>query len=266
MSEHPLISSLVQGRLCEGIDDAEEVTSELPSKDVALPISADSSQLAAIYESISGKSFVLHGPPGTGKSQTITNIISNALFHGKRVLFVAEKMAALEVVQRRLAAIGLDPFCLELHSNKMEKRLFLEQLNRALEVSAQSDGEEYRRKADELYVQRLQLIGYVEALHRKHEQSGLSLSDCIERYLSAEALPMAIEKKVIEKLSEKDAHALRDKILMLNSAETILGMPVHDHPLYGMLPKRKPEAKKGAYVSPLLGSDTIEKHLPTGCA
>ena len=63
------------------------------------------------------KTFILHGPPGTGKSQTITNIIANALYKGKRVLFVAEKMAALSVVQNRLAAIGLAPFCLEIHSN-----------------------------------------------------------------------------------------------------------------------------------------------------
>ena len=65
-----------------------------------------------------GESFVLHGPPGTGKSQTITNMIANALYNGKSVLFVAEKMAALSVVQRRLEKIGLGPFCLEMHSNK----------------------------------------------------------------------------------------------------------------------------------------------------
>ena len=122
MMEHPMIQSLVEGKLYEGIaDDGETAEEELPSEDVALPISADSSQLAAIVDAAAGKSFVLHGPPGTGKSQTITNIIANALFHGKRVLFVAEKMAALEVVQKRLAAIGLAPFCLELHSNKSGK-------------------------------------------------------------------------------------------------------------------------------------------------
>ena len=96
MSEHPLIHSLVDGKLHEEIDnDATIEEKEIASEEIALPISADSSQLAAIYEAASGKSFVLHGPPGTGKSQTITNIISNALFHGKRVLFVAEKLSHL---------------------------------------------------------------------------------------------------------------------------------------------------------------------------
>ena len=267
MMSSDIVRSLIEGRLLVEDEmpaaDARELDRNDRPDAYALPIDADSSQFEAVVESGQGRSFTLYGPPGTGKSQTITNLISNAVYQGKRVLFVAQKRAALEVVKSRLEKIGIGPFCLELHSNKMEKRLFLQQLNRTLEVTAQSDGKEYRRKADELYVQRLQLIGYVEALHRKHEQSGLSLSDCIERYLSAETLPIAIEKNVIEKLSEKDAHTLCDKILMLNSAETILGMPIHEHPLYGMLPKRKPEAKKGAYVSPLLGSDTIERHLPT---
>lgn len=65
-------------------------------------------------------SFVLHGPPGTGKSQTITAMIANALTKEKTVLFVAEKMAALEVVQKRLAALGIQDFCLEIHSNKLK--------------------------------------------------------------------------------------------------------------------------------------------------
>ena len=73
-----------------------------------------------------GQSFVLHGPPGTGKSQTITALIANILAEGKTVLFIAEKMAALEVVQKRLEAIGLGPFCLELHSNKSKKKDILD--------------------------------------------------------------------------------------------------------------------------------------------
>ena len=76
---------------------------QLSPTDIVLPIIADSSQLEAIYEAVHDKTFILHGPPGTGKSQTITNIIANALYKGKRVLFVAEKMAALSVVQNRLA-------------------------------------------------------------------------------------------------------------------------------------------------------------------
>ncbi|MDE6535157.1 MAG: DUF4011 domain-containing protein, partial [Muribaculaceae bacterium] len=96
--------------------------------DLMLPINYDSSQLEAVAECSSGRSFVLHGPPGTGKSQTITNMIANSIYQGKRVLFVAEKNAALEVVRARLNAIGLEPYCLELHSNKTDKRSFFSQV------------------------------------------------------------------------------------------------------------------------------------------
>ena len=108
---------------------------QLSPTDIVLPIIADSSQLEAIYEAVHDKTFILHGPPGTGKSQTITNIIANALYKGKRVLFVAEKMAALSVVQNRLAAIGLAPFCLEIHSNKTKKSTVISQLKKQRKLS-----------------------------------------------------------------------------------------------------------------------------------
>ena len=79
----------------------EKLDEEYLPGDIAVPIAADASQLSAICAAGKGKSFILHGPPGTGKSQTITNIIANALYQGKSVLFIAEKMAALSVVQKR---------------------------------------------------------------------------------------------------------------------------------------------------------------------
>ena len=91
---------------------------------------ADSSQAIAIQEVLAGKNLVIQGPPGTGKSQTITNIVAGAVASGKSVLFVAEKMAALEVVHERLAAAKLGPICLELHSRKSSKSSVLEQLRK----------------------------------------------------------------------------------------------------------------------------------------
>lgn len=93
-------------------------------------VDADSSQTVAIAEAAGGRSLVVKGPPGTGKSQTITNIIAAAVARGKKVLFVAEKMAALDVVHRRLRQVGLGPLTLELHSNKVNKRTVLEELKR----------------------------------------------------------------------------------------------------------------------------------------
>ncbi|MCI0727427.1 MAG: DUF3320 domain-containing protein [Chloroflexi bacterium] len=97
-------------------------------------VDADSSQLLALLDVMHGRNLVIQGPPGTGKSQTITNIIAGAIGQGKTVLFVAEKMAALEVVKRRLDHIGLGDACLELHSHKTSKKVLLDELQRTLEL------------------------------------------------------------------------------------------------------------------------------------
>lgn len=151
--------------------------------DLAIPLSADSSQMLAIAEAAKGKSFVLHGPPGTGKSQTITNLIANALYHGKSVLFVAEKMAALNVVQHRLENIGLAPFCLELHSNKASKSSVLSQLEKSLEVGRIKHPEKYKATADRLKAMRVSMNSVIDGLHKKHE-SNISVYDAIEQYES----------------------------------------------------------------------------------
>jgi hypothetical protein len=103
-------------------------------KDFAAPLPYDSTQLKAILDCGLGKSFILDGPPGTGKSQTIVNMIVNAFYHGKTVLFVAEKKAALDVVYDRLDKIELSRFCLELHSNKANKSDFFEKLKHSMNL------------------------------------------------------------------------------------------------------------------------------------
>ncbi|MBS7327923.1 MAG: DUF4011 domain-containing protein [Oxalobacter sp.] len=100
-------------------------------------VDADSSQQEAVLCAKKGISFILQGPPGTGKSQTITNIIAECLANGKKVLFVAEKMAALEVVYRRLANVGLGDFCLIMHSHKANKKSVMNQFEQVLHRSEQ---------------------------------------------------------------------------------------------------------------------------------
>ena len=112
--------------------NADEVDQLLSSEDVYHVMDADSSQIAAIEEIKKGRNLVVEGPPGTGKSQTITNIIAELLSMGKKVLFVSEKMAALEVVKHRLDNVGLGEFCLELHSHKSNKREVLQELERTM--------------------------------------------------------------------------------------------------------------------------------------
>ena len=140
---------------------------EEPPKEVFQVVDADSSQQDAITISKKGYSFVLQGPPGTGKSQTITNIIAEALADGKKVLFVSEKMAALEVVYNRLAAAGLDDFCLVLHSNKANKRVFLDSLMKVLDLKKISISDEADYKLKRLLDIRNKLNQYNEDLHKK---------------------------------------------------------------------------------------------------
>ncbi len=137
--------------------------------DIFQVVDADSSQQDAILCAKKGLSFVLQGPPGTGKSQTITNIISECLADGKKVLFVSEKMAALDVVYRRLTAAGLNDFCLVLHSYKANKKAVLEQLEAALNLAknkAQLSDDAYL-KLDTLERDREKLNQYAAQLFEK---------------------------------------------------------------------------------------------------
>ena len=159
---------------------AEALDAEVAPGDLFTPLPGDSSQLAAVVGSARGCDFVLDGPPGTGKSQTIANMIAHNLALGRKVLFVAEKRAALEVVHRRLVAHGLGPFCLELHSNKASKQDVLRQLDAAWSVSEGSPQAEWDRRASELRTSRDGLNRLVAALHRRHD-NGLTLHSAIGR-------------------------------------------------------------------------------------
>lgn len=112
-----------------------EVDEKLSAKDVCHVMEADPSQIAVIEDVKNGHNLVVEGPPGTGKSQTITNIIAELLAAGKTVLFLSEKMGALEVVKNRLDQIGLSDFCLELHSTKTNKKEVLKQLEHSINKS-----------------------------------------------------------------------------------------------------------------------------------
>ncbi|WP_185903798.1 DUF3320 domain-containing protein [Hathewaya massiliensis] len=209
LAKNKVVASLLEGKLTWVPEDSfsEELNldEKYDPKDLFLPISADSSQKLAIASSSEGKSFVLHGPPGTGKSQTITNIIANALGTGKRVLFVAEKMAALTVVQKRLEGIGLEPFCLELHSNKSTKKAVLNQLKKAMEVGRVKSLEEWNIEAEKLAKTREELNIYVTALHEK-QGFGLSLYEVLTRYGEVKNSPEVVifKKEEIRELTKEN--------------------------------------------------------------
>lgn len=193
-----------------GFPDAESLDHTHSPTETFCPVLTDSSQLAAVYAAAEGKSFVLHGPPGTGKSQTITNIIAHCLACGKSVLFVSEKMAALTVVRDRLAQCGLGNFCLELHSNKSSKQEIIKQLGQSLTGPYTFDSEHWRREAERLAALRAELNEYVQALHKVQSSGetafqGLSkligLTNVLHVALSWPS-PKAIDQPFLERLRQ----------------------------------------------------------------
>ncbi len=139
LGKNVLIRTLLVGAAVESdapifANDYSIDSSTVDDKKIALIADADASQHSAVIDAVEGKNLVIKGPPGTGKSQTITNIIAAALAVGKRVLFVSEKMAALEVVESRLKSAGLTDFCLQVHSSKTSKLAILESLRRRFEL------------------------------------------------------------------------------------------------------------------------------------
>ncbi len=157
-----------------------EVDDKVDPEKVFTPLNCDSSQLVAVEASGKSQDFVLEGPPGTGKSETIANIICHNLALGRKILFVAEKMAALNVVYRRIEKIKLDHLCLELHSNKANKTGVLEQLRVASNKREEAHSEEWVETVRELKKKRDSLNSLVQALHKKSPY-GWSARDAIAR-------------------------------------------------------------------------------------
>ena len=234
LAKNKVVSSLIDGKMTWEAEEApvtlEELDEKVKPEMMAVPLSADSSQMVAIARAAKGESFVLHGPPGTGKSQTITNMIANALYNGKSVLFVAEKMAALNVVKKRLTGIGLAPFCLEIHSNKASKSSVLNQLNNVLEVGRIKSPAEYESTANKLYELRSNLNAVMEAVHQIRDY-GKSFYDVVsffedrKEYKGRIELPQTMENgKAADIASWQEA--IREYAVALNDVGSYMSNPL----------------------------------------
>jgi hypothetical protein len=180
LTANPLVHHLVHRPTEAFVDPAPDTagTTDLDELAAACPVPADASQLRAIAEAAAGRTFVLEGPPGTGKSQTITNLLTRAVADGKRVLFVAEKRAALDVVARRLEAVGMGPFVLDLHDRGAKAAGVRAQIQAALEhtVAVDAEGsaiEGVDADGDDLRSARRTLARYAGRLHAENA-AGLS--------------------------------------------------------------------------------------------
>ncbi len=157
---------------------------DLDALSAQVPVSADSSQLEAVVEAVEGRTFVLEGPPGTGKSQTITNLLARSLASGKRVLFVAEKRAALEVVKDRLDAVGLGSFSLDLHDKGARPNAVREQLRAALDATARPDRAALSAQREAAESSRGALSRYAQRVHEPNA-AGLSLYSARSQLLAS---------------------------------------------------------------------------------
>lgn len=197
-------------------------------------IDADSSQIEAIELAKSGVSFVLQGPPGTGKSQTITNIIAECLHDGKKVLFVSEKQAALNVVYDKLKKVGLEEFCLELHSYKANKKDVIDNLCHTLRLSKTTVSEKATQEIEEKKKNQKELDEYETELHKPREVINRTLYQLYNDYAACRKAPDI--KYPINNLETKGEEYRKDCIGLLRQYVDFvptIGYQYKNNPWYG---------------------------------
>lgn len=243
-SNHPLMQKLFnpESNPDLGLSFSEQdVDLKVTSASAYHILDADSSQIAVIEEIKSGKNLVVEGPPGTGKSQTIANIIAECLALEKSVLFISEKMAALEVVKNRLDHLGLGPFCFEIHSKKTTRKAFLMDLQRTLDMHEPRpfESDATMERLDSI---KLQLNAYATALHStvgKRKKTPYDLFGIKEKsrlFFLAKEKPMArITLPGVENCSEQE---WQNTISVLQNATNIYQSvePKSDNPWIGCNP------------------------------
>ncbi|MDR2015741.1 MAG: DUF4011 domain-containing protein [Azoarcus sp.] len=173
LMENPIVRHFVEH---PGNAFEQAALDDVPFKEenLVLPLAADGSQMAAVAAAMDGKSFVLEGAPGSGKSQTIANLIARGLEMGKRVLFVSKKEAALKVVSQRLEAIGLKDFTLEAYGSKMSMHNIRQQLKRSMHAAADAHERIWKAAFDKYAGSVTTLRDYSERLHMPNT-AGVSL-------------------------------------------------------------------------------------------
>ena len=182
--EHPTILQLFGGYTGEvggspyG-DDYEVDNPQVEDRVPTLVMDADSSQFSTIVDVMDGKNLAVEGPPGTGKSQTIVNTIAAALAANKKVLFVAEKTAALDVVRSRLEAVGLGEFILPLMANRSGRQQVIQSIRERLAVGRLKPKIEVAEKIKAFRSSRSRLAEYLEVLKSMIGETGLTVHEIL---------------------------------------------------------------------------------------
>ncbi|MCT1601634.1 DUF4011 domain-containing protein [Kocuria sp. p3-SID1433] len=254
--ENPVVKHLVesQGESFHDSVEAPPVTDELEAE-AALPVQVDGSQLKAIRWASAGKTFVLEGPPGTGKSQTITNMIADTLSRGKTVLFVAEKQAALDVVRTRLERVGLGPLILQMHGSKQKVTEVRRQLLASWDAEAAGNRASFEAQRDEYRRLITSLSAYPKQLHGR-DHAPLSVWQAHQDYIGMRSR-LGAEDEAQEMLQVPGA-VVRDPLLadraallaerLESSLRALQGIPASQSPwsLAGPARDAAPSTSTGA--------------------
>lgn len=228
---NPLVGHLVESP-AEPFEDpagpAEE--RDLDRLVAQLPTTADSSQAAVIAEAVAGRTIVVEGPPGTGKSQTITNLIVQAMVEGKRVLFVAEKQAALEVVNRRLHAAGVSDLVLNLHDTGLKPTAVKTKIRSALDLRAEYDEEGLAADRRALEARRRDLVRYRDAMHARNSTAmSLYSAHTADLARGEDVAPLDVPVSVVPTLRPEVLEAVRAGLAeAVSAAHAVTARP--DHP------------------------------------
>ena len=242
LADNSLVAHLVHSHLQPYVDPvAPPEDTDLDELGLGCPVPADASQLAAIAQARAGRTFVLEGPPGTGKSQTITNLLARCLAEGRTVLFVAEKRAALDVVRRRLDEVGLGPFALDLHDKGARPAQVRAQVESALDLQETSDEDEYRVAIERARTGVRTLGRYAARLHAPNT-AGLSLYSARTRLLAAEPglAPAPVPAEVLSTATAEQLAAVRDAVRLLPEPFDA-AHPAPDHPWAFLAPGSNPD-------------------------
>jgi hypothetical protein len=178
---HDVIAAIAGDSKAKSAINAEQTDPDprefdrIPPDNEFLVLDADSSQQRAIAAVLADQSRVIHGPPGTGKSQTITNLIASLAAVGRRILFVAEKKAALEVVKRRLEEVGLGHLAIDLHGADLSPKKVMQQVAHTLEVVRSSVPVNCQQVHAQLVDRRGRLNSHVERMHCHREPTEMSV-------------------------------------------------------------------------------------------
>ncbi len=259
LAESDLVAAIAGDAEAQRLVAAEHAAredSDSPDDDYSV-LDADSSQRHAIDTVLAGQSLVIHGPPGTGKSQTIANLIAALVAHGRKVLFVAEKRAAIDAVLSRLKGVELGDVVLDIHEGTRDRQRIARDLGAALDLAGQAAPPDVGRLRRRLVDRVQRLSKHVSALHDVHEPWGLTPFGVQAALLG---IPAAARTKARlpapERLDSEAAEVVRDEFREFAHLGGFTLRP-YSTPWYAALIRTAADAHQARELAGTLDSETL---------